>query len=122
MTKLNLVDERARDHTLSAEARLRELFPTLIENTAIDARFVDASRHAVIGVAGLPAAAPVVGRLLGDRDIFAFLSQLWRDGSSLLVRLEGEDVAVYVAKDGSNSNSTSQETGQRHRPAAGGQA
>ncbi|MBI4493815.1 MAG: hypothetical protein HY690_13570 [Chloroflexi bacterium] len=66
MIQSSLVDERVRDRTLSAEVRLRDLFAALIGNSAIDARFVDASRHAVVGVAGLPFAAPVVGRLLRD--------------------------------------------------------
>ncbi|MBI4493810.1 MAG: glycosyl transferase, partial [Chloroflexi bacterium] len=99
MVESSLVDERAREHTPSAEARLRDLFAALIGESAVDARFVDASRQAVVGVAGLPFAAPVVGRLLRDPEVFACLSQLWREGGSLLARLEGEAVAVYVAKD-----------------------
>ena len=58
----------ARDGQPKPNQLLRALFAAVVEaGEPVDAQFIDATRRHVVGIAGLPFAAPVVARLLRDR-------------------------------------------------------
>ena len=77
---------KARDPQLQPETLLRELFArTIDDGIAVDAQFIDSTQKNVIGAAGMAFKAPVVAQLMKDPEIYHDLSELWQDGSSLLI-------------------------------------
>ena len=85
-----LGERRARDHQADPAVELRRLFTRFLpEGAAVDARFTDATRTAVIGVGPLPFEAPVVAALLADALAGTSLRARLGGGASLLVRPTG---------------------------------
>ncbi len=94
-----LREVRARDPQPQPEDTLRRIFaPVIAPSDTVDARFV-AGQKVVIGASGMAKRAPIVAALLGDPNIYRFLTRLWQRNQAVLIkRMAGSGVSTWYGR------------------------